>query len=156
MEFDLYKICLNFNCGVGEDSGESLDCKEIQPAHPKGNQSWKFTGRTDAKAEAPILWPPDGKNWLIGKGPDAGKDWRQEKGTMEDKMVGWNHWLDGREFEQAPGVGNKQGSLVCCSLWGHKKLDPTEWLNWTDWNEASKEASQVALVVKNPLPIQKA
>ena len=84
-----------------------LDCKEIQPAHPKGNQSWIFIGRTDAEAETPMLWPPDVKNWLIGKDPDAGKDWRQEeKGTTEDKMVGWHHWLDAHEFEQAPGVGD--------------------------------------------------
>ena len=83
-----------------------LDCKEIQPVHPKGNQSWIFIGRTDAKAETPILWPPDAKNWLTGKGPDAGKDWRQEeKGTTEDKMVGWHHWLGGHEFEQVLGVG---------------------------------------------------
>ena len=84
-----------------------LDCKEIQPAHPKGNQSWIFIGRTDAEAETPMLWPPDMKNWLIGKDPDAGKDWRQEeKWTTEDKMVGWHHWLDTHEFEQAPGVGD--------------------------------------------------
>ena len=84
-----------------------LDCKEIQPVHPKGNQSWIFTGRTDAEAETPILWPPDVKNWLIGKDPDAKKDWSQEeKGMTEDEMVGWHHWLNGREFEQAPGVGD--------------------------------------------------
>ena len=96
----------------------------------KGEQSWIFIRRTDAEAEAPILWLPDAKNWLIGKDPDAGKDWRQEKGTTEDEMVGWHHRLDGREFEQAPGVGDGQGSLVCCSQWGHKELDMTEWLNW--------------------------
>ena len=83
------------NCGVGEDSGDlSLDCKEIQPVHPKGDQSWVFIGRTDAEAETPIPWPPDAKNWLIGKDPDAGKDWRlEEKGMTEDEMVGWHHWL---------------------------------------------------------------
>ena len=114
-----------------------LDCKEIQPVHPKGNQSWIFIGRTDAEAETPILWPPDVKNWLIGKDPDAGKDWRQyEKGTTEDEMVGWHHWLNGHEFEQAPGIGDGQGNLACCSPWGPKELDMTEWLNWTDgmWN----------------------
>ena len=96
-----------------------LDCKEIQPVHPKGNQSWILTGRTDAEAEAPILWPPDAKNWLIGKSPDAGKDWRQEeKGTTEDEMVGWHLWLDGHEFEQALGAGDGQGGLVCCGPWG--------------------------------------
>ena len=110
-----------------------LNCKEIQPVHPKGNQSWIFIGRTDAKAEAPIFWPPDAKNWLIGKDPDAGKDWRQEeKGMTEDEMVGWHHWLNGHESEQAPGIGDGQGGLVCCSPWGHKELDATEQLNWSD------------------------
>ena len=110
-----------------------LDCKEIQPVHPKGNESWIFTGRTDAEAETPILWPPDVKNWLIGKDPDAGKDWRQEeKGMTEDEMVGWHHRLHGHEFEEAPVVGDGQGSLACCSPWGHKDLDMTEWLNWTN------------------------
>ena len=96
-----------------------LDFKEIQPANAKGNQSLVFIGRTDAEAEAEILWPPDAKNWLTGKDLDAGKDWRQEeKGTTEDEMVGWQHRLDGHEFEQAPGVGDGYGSLVCCSPWG--------------------------------------
>ena len=107
-----------------------LDCKEIQPIHPKGKQSWIFIGRTDAEAEASILWSPDVKSWLTGKDPDAGKDWRQEeKGTTEDKMAGWDHWLNGHEFEQAPGDGEGQGSLVCCSSWGRKELDMTKWLN---------------------------
>ena len=106
-----------------------LDCKEIQPVHPKGDQAWIFIGRADA--EAPILWPPDAKNWLIGKDPDAGKDWRQgEKGTTEDEMVGWHHQLSGHEFEQAPGVGDGQGSLEYCSPWGCKESDMTEKLNW--------------------------
>ena len=96
-----------------------LNCKEIQPVHPKGNQSWIFIGRTDADAEAPILWPPDVKNWLIRKDPDAGKDWRQEKKeTAEDKMVGWHHRLHASEFEQAPGDCEGQGSLACCHPWG--------------------------------------
>ena len=113
-----------------------LDCKEIQPVHPKGNQSWIFIGRTDAIAEAPILCPPDVKNWLTGKDADAGKDWRQEeKGTTEDEMVGWHHRLSGHEFGQAPGVGDGQGSLLCCSLWGGGESDMTERLNWTDWFE---------------------
>ena len=109
------------NCGVGEDLESPLDCKEILPVHSKGNQSWIVIWRTEAEAEAetPVLWPPDGKNWLIGKDPDAGKDWRQvENGTREDEMVGWHHWLDGYEFEQAPGVGDGQGSLAWCSPWG--------------------------------------
>ena len=110
-----------------------LDCKEIKPVDPKGNQSWIFIGRTDAEAETPIIWPPDEKNRLIGKDPDAGKDWRhKEKGKTEDEMVGWHHWLNGHEFEQALGVGDRQGSLACCSPWGCKELDMTEQLNWTD------------------------
>ena len=93
-----------------------LDCKEIQPVHSKGNQSWIFIGRTDAEAETPVIWPPDVKNGLIWKDPDAGKDWRQEKkGMTKDEMVGWYHQLDGHEFEQAPGTGDGQESLVCCS-----------------------------------------
>ena len=107
-----------------------LDCKEIQPVHPKGNQSWLYIGRTEAEAETPILWPPDAKNWLIGKDPNVGKDWRQEKGMTEDEMVGWGHWLYGHEFQQALGVGDGQGSLVCCSPWGCKESDTTEQLNW--------------------------
>ena len=111
-----------------------LDCKEIQPAHPKGSQSWIFTGRTDAEAETPILWPPDAKSWLIGKDPDTGKYWRQEeKGIAEDKMAGWHHQLDWHEFEQATGAGDGQGSPTCCSPWCCKELDMTERLNWTDW-----------------------
>ena len=107
-----------------------LDCKEIQPVNPKGNQSWIFIGRTDAEAETPILWPSDAKNWLFGKDSDAGKDWRQkEKGTTEDEIVGWHHQLN--EFEQAPGVGDGQGSLACCSPWDCKELETAEWLNWT-------------------------
>ena len=110
-----------------------LDFKEIQPVNPKGNQSWIFIGRTDAEAETPVLWPPDVKNWLIGKDPDAGKDWRQEeKGTTEEGMIGWHHQFDGHEFEQAPGVGDGQGRLACCSPWGCKESDMTERLNWTD------------------------
>ena len=110
-----------------------LDCKKIQPVHPKGNQSWMFIGRTDVEAETPILWPPNVKNWLIwgtDSFPDAGKDWRQEvKGTTEDEMVGWHHRLNGHEFEWTLGVGDGQRSLACCSPWGHKELDVTEWLN---------------------------
>ena len=104
-----------------------LDCKEIQPVNPKRNQSWIFIGRTDAEAEAPILWPPDAKNWLIGiKNPDDGKDWRQvEKGTTEDEMFGWCHWLNAHVFEQAQGDSEGQGSLACYSSWGHKESDTT-------------------------------
>ena len=110
-----------------------LDCKEIKSANLKGNQSWIFIGRTDVEAEAPILWPPDAKNWLLGKDPDAGKDWEQEKkGMTEDEMVGWHHQFDGHKFEQAPGAGYGQESLVCFNPWGHKELDTTERLNWTE------------------------
>ena len=101
-----------------------LDCKEVQPVHPKGAQPWVFIGRTDNEAETPILWPHDGKSWLIRRDSDAGKDWRQEeKGTTENEMVGWHYWLDGHEFEQVPGVGDGQGSLACCSPWGCKESD---------------------------------
>ena len=100
-----------------------LDCKEIQSVHPKGDQSWVFIGRTDVGAETPILWPPDAKNWLIWKNPNAGKDLsREEKGTAEDEMVEWHHWLDGHEFKQALGVGDGQRSLACCSLWSCKEF----------------------------------
>ena len=108
-----------------------LDCKEIQPVHPKGNQSWVFIGRTDVEAETPIFWPPDAKSWLIGKDPDAGKDWRQqEKGMTEDEMVGWHHWLNGHGFGWTPGIGG-QGGLAYCGSWGRKESDMTERLNWT-------------------------
>ena len=115
-----------------------LDCKEIKPVNPKGNLSWIFIGQTDAEAETPILCPPDAKNYLIWKDPDAGKNWRwKEKGTTEDEIVGWHHGPDGREFEQALGVGDGQGSLACCSLWGRKESDMTELLNWTDETEVT-------------------
>ena len=106
-----------------------LECKEIQPVNPNGHQPWIFIGRTDAEAEASILWPPDMKSQLTGKGPDTGNDWRQEeKGTKEDEMVGWHHWLNGHEFEQVSGDGEGQGSLAYCSPWGCKELDMTEQL----------------------------
>ena len=105
---------------------------EIQ-MNPEGSQSWIFIGRTDVETETPILWPPDSKKWLIGKDPDAGKDWGQEeKGLTEDEMTGWHHRLNSHEFEQAPGVGDGQGRLGCYSSWGCKESDTTEWLNWTD------------------------
>ena len=110
-----------------------LDRKDIKPVHPNENQPWIFIGKADAKAEAPILWPPDAKSQLIGKDPDAGKDWRQkEKGTTEDEMARWHHWLNGHEFEQTPGDSEGQGSLVCCSPWGCKESNTTERLkdNW--------------------------
>ena len=120
---------------LGKTLESALDCKEIQPVNPKGNQSWTFTDRTDAEAETPILWPPDVKNWLTGKDPDARKDWRQEeKGTTEDGMVGWQHWLNGSEFEQALGVGDGHGGLACCSPWGHRvRRDWVTEVNWLSW-----------------------
>jgi len=107
-----------------------LDDKEIRSVNPKGNQPWIFIGRTDAEAEAPILWPPDAKSWIIGKDPDAGKDWGQEeKDVTEDEMIGWHHWLNGHKFEQTPGDSDGQGSLARCSPWGGKESDTTQWLN---------------------------
>ena len=109
-----------------------LDCK-IKRVDPKGNQSWMFTGRTDAEAEALILWPPDAKNWLTGKDPEAGKDWKQEeKGMTEDDMVVWHHWLNGHEFQQALGIGDGQGSQTCCSPRITKSQTPLS--NWTEFN----------------------
>ena len=114
----------------------SLDCKEIKTVNPKGNQSWIFIGRTDAEAETPILWPPDVKNWLIGKDSYAGKDWRwEEKGSTEEEMIGWHHWLNGHEFVQTLGENERQESLECFSQWGHKESDVTQWLN----NRRNKE-----------------
>ena len=126
------------NCGVGEDSWESLGLQD-DPTSPggslsKGNQSWDFFGRTDAKAETPILWPPHVKSWLIGKDSDAGRDWGQEKGTTEDEMARWHHRLDGHEFGWTPGVGDGQGGLACCNSWGRRiGHDWVTELNWTEW-----------------------
>ena len=122
-----------FQTVVLEKTLESpLDCKEIKPVNPKGNWSWMFIGKTDA--ETPTFWLADAKSQLIGKDPDAGKDWGQEeKGKTEDDMAGWHHWLNGHEFGKTPGVGDGQGGLACCSLWGCKELDTTEQLNWTEW-----------------------
>ena len=125
-----------------------LDCKEIQTVNPTGNQPLIFMGRTDAEAEAPILWPPAVKNWLIWKDPDAGKDWRwKEKGMTKDEMVGWHYWLDGHKFEQVQGDGEEQGSLVYCSPWGHKELDMTEWLN--NKNNLSTTISELFLMLSS-------
>ena len=110
-----------------------LDCKEIQPVHSEGDQPWDFFERNAAKAETPVLWPLHAKSWLIGKDPDSGKDWRQEKEMIEDEMVAWHHWLDEHEFEQTVGVVEGQGSLACCSPWGQKELDLT-----SDWTELNK------------------
>ena len=125
-----------FGTVVLEKTLESpLDCKDIQLVHSKGDQSWVFIGRNDAKAEAPVLWPPHAKSWLIGKDSDAGRDWgEEEKGTTEDEMTGWHHWLDGRESEWTPGVGDGLGGLACCDSWGRKELDTTEWLNLSELN----------------------
>jgi len=110
-----------------------LDCKEIQPVHSEGDQPWDFFGRKDGKAETPVLWAPHAKSWVIGKDSDAGRDWgHEEKGTTEDEMAGWHHWLDGHESGWTPGVGDGQGGLACCDSWGLKELHTTERLNWTD------------------------
>jgi len=121
------------NCGVGEDSWESLRLQGDPTSPSKGDQSWVFIGRTDVEAETPILWPPDVKSWLIWKDPDTGEDWGQEeKGTAEDKMVGWYHWLNGHGCGWTVGVGDGQGGLACCGSWGRKESDATERLNWTE------------------------
>ena len=125
------------NCGVGEDSWETLGLQG-DPIHPKGDQSWVFTGRTDVETETPILWPPDANSWLIGKDPDAGRNLGQEeKGMTEDEMVGWHHRLDGHGFAWTPGVGDGQGGLACCGSWGRKESDTTEWLNWSELSSFS-------------------
>ena len=117
---------------------------EVQPVHPKGDQSWVFIGGTDVEAETPILWPRDVKSWLVGKDPHAGKDWRQEeKGNTEDEMVGWHHWLNRHGFGWTPGVGDEQGGVVCCSSWGHKESDMTEQLNWTEYCKPSMFKSNI-------------
>ena len=114
----------------------SLNCKEIKPVNPKGNQPWIFIGRTDAEAETPIFWPLHAKNWLIGKDPDAGKDWSwEEKGMTKDEMVGWHHQLGGHEFEWALEVGDRQGSLACCSLWGLKSQTQLSYQTVQNWIE---------------------
>ena len=121
---------------LGKTLKSPLYCKEIKPVNPKGKQYWRFIGRTNAEFEAPILWPPDVKNWFNGKDPDAWKDWRwEEKGTTEHDMIRWHHQLDGRKFEQASEIGDRLGSLAWCSPWGCKESDTTEWLNWTEHSE---------------------
>ena len=124
---DAFKLCVEKNLE------SPLDSKKIQPVNLKGNQPWIFVRRTNAKAEAPILWPPNAKSWLIGKDPDAGKDWGQEeKGTTEDELAGWHHWLNGHGSEWTPAVCDGQGGLACCDSWGRKELDTIERLNWTE------------------------
>ena len=121
------------NCGVGEDSWESLGCKEIQPVHSEGDQPWDFFGRNDAKAETPVLWLAHAKSWLNGKDSDGGKDWGQEeKGTTEYEIAGWHYWFDGHESKWTPGVDDGQGGLACSDSWGRKESDMTEWLIWSD------------------------
>ena len=120
-----------------------MDCKEIQLVHSRGDQSWVFFGRNDAKAGTPVLWPPHGKSWLIGKDSDAGRDWGlEEKGMTEDEMAGWYHWLDGCEFEWTQGVGDGQGGLMCCNSWVRKESDTAEWLNWTALNSQDPAPSR--------------
>ena len=112
------------NCGLGEGSWESLGLQGDPPVHPKGDQSWLFFGRNNAKAETPVLWPPQVKSWVIRKDSNAGRNWEQEeKGTTEDEMAGWHHWLNGRESKWTPGVGDGQGGLACCNSWGRKESD---------------------------------
>ena len=130
---ECYRIGAVWTVVLQKTLDNSLDCKKIQPVHPKGDQSWVFTGRTDVEAETPILWSTDAKIWLIGKDTDAGEDWMQEeKGTTEDEMVGWHHRLNAYGFGWTPGVGHGQGGLVCCGSWDHKVSDTIEQLNWTE------------------------
>ena len=120
-----------------------LNCREIQPVHQKADQSWVFIGRPDVEAETPIVWPPDGKSWLIWKDPDAGKDWgHEEKGMTEDEMVGWHHQFNAHGSGWTPGVGDRQWGLVCCGSWGRKVSDTTERLNWTEHGEKERKQSQ--------------
>ena len=124
-----------------------LDCKEFQPVHSEGDPPWDFFGRNDAKAEAPVLWPPHAKSWLIGKDSDAGRNWcQEEKGTTEDEMAGWHHRLDGRESEWTPGDGDGQGGLACYNSWGRKESDATERLNWTDIFLPSQAIHLISLI----------
>ena len=124
------------NYGVEKTLVSPLDCKEIQPVHPKGDQSWVSFGRNDAKAETPILWPAHVKSWLIGKDSDAGRDWGQEeKGMTEDEMAEWHHQLHGHESEWTPGVGDGQGGLACCNSWGRKSQ--TRLSDWTELNNGN-------------------
>ena len=137
------KELMLLNCGIGEDSWESLGLQGDITVHSKRDQYWVFIRRTDAKAETPILWPPHAKSWLIGKDCDAGRDWRQaEKKMTEDEMAGRHHWLEGHEFEWTPRAGDGQGGLACCNSWGRKESDTTERLNWTEVSEASAENSE--------------
>ena len=141
---------------VLEETIESLlDCKEIQPVHSKGNQSWIYIGRTDDEAETPIFWPPHAKSWLIRKDPGARKDWGQEEtGTTEDEIFGWHHQLNGHGFGWTLGVGDGQGGLACCSSWGRKELDMTEWLNWTELKRSSEKVSSLNLLFFKCLQLQ--
>ena len=148
------------NCGVREDSWEPLELKEIKLVNLKGNQTWIFIGGTDAEAEAPILWPPDAKSWFIGKGPDSEKDCRQEEKEMtEDEMVGWHHWLNGHEFEQAPGDGEGQGSLASWSQRiGHDWVTKQQWQQCSScvgFNLKSSETTNVVRDCSQLLPIGK-
>ena len=134
----IVKVNIKFGVILGLDKTleSPLDCKEIQPVNPKGDQSWVFIGRTDVEAESPIHWSLDVKSWLIWKDPDAGQDWgHEEKGMTEDEMVGWHHWLNGHGFGWTLGIGDGQGGLACCGSRGHKESDRIERLNWTDTSE---------------------
>ena len=127
------KELMLLNCGVGEDSWESLGLQGDLTSPFWRRSALRFFWKNDAKAETPVLWPPHVKSWLVGKESDAGRDWGQEeKATTEDEMTGWHHWLDGREFEWTSGDGDEQGGLSCCDSCGHKKLDMTEGLNWPE------------------------
>ena len=132
------ELMMLLNCGIGEDSWESLGLQGDLTSPFWRDQPWDFFGRNNAKAEAPVLWPPHAKSWLIGKDSDAGRDWGQEeKGTTQDEMAAWHHELNGRESEWTPGFGDRQGGLACCDSWGRKESDTTEQLNWTELEKFS-------------------
>ena len=147
---------MHLNCGVGEDSWESLGLQGDPTSPLWRDQPWVFFGRNDAKAETPVLWPPHVKSWLIGKDSDAGRDWgREEKGMTEDEMAGWHHRLCGHEFEWTPGVCDEQGGLECCDSWGHKESDMTEQQNWTELNHLCfRSAYYFSTVLENCLNIK--
>ena len=146
------------NCVLEKTLESPLDCKEIQPVHSKGDQPWCSLEGMMLKLK-PVLWPPHAKSWLIGKDSDAGRDWGQEeKGTTEDEMAGWHHWLDGREFEWTLGVADGQTGLACCDSWGYQESDTTEWLNWTELNwtfQVRERKYSILAPSSNPTPFMK-
>ena len=147
VQSSFFYLAIDFWTVVLEKTLESpLDCKEIQPVHPKGDHPWVFIWGTDVEAETPILWSPDAESWLIWKDPHVGRDWGQEeKGMTEDEMVGWHHWHNGHGFRWTLGVGDGQGGLACCGSWGRKEWDTTKQLNWTEFPSVDSQSLKNAL-----------